>query len=148
MLFYFILVKDYIYPISQMYKLRFRETEKFICGLTVCKQQTCHKHRSSPRNPRACPVLVSRRLYYRSDWGGYTARPSGPATSISPLKFDHSKIRQRSRSSNPALMITPRVSNYNREGRSREPLFLNTKLTLIPFDTVSVQIVGKHWLRS
>lgn len=40
-------------------------------------------------------------------------------------------------------MTTPRVSNYNREGRSQEPLFLKTKLTLIPLDTLYVQIVGK-----
>lgn len=131
-------------PFPRCRKLRFRETEKFVCGLTVCKQQTCSKRRSSPgRKPRAHLVLVPRHLYDRREWGWYTARPSGPAASISPLKLDHSKIRHRSRSSNPALMITPRVSNYNREGRSREPLFLNTKLTLIPSDTVSVQIVGK-----
>lgn len=40
-------------------------------------------------------------------------------------------------------MTTPRVSNYNRERRSQEPLFLKTKLTLIPLDTLHVQIVGK-----
>lgn len=41
------------------------------------------------------------------------------------------------------MMTAPRVSNYNREGRSQKPLFLKTKLTLIPLDTVYVQIGGK-----
>lgn len=43
----------------------------------------------------------------------------------------------------PTLMTAPRVSNYNKEGRSQDSLFLKTKLTLIPFDTVYVHIAGK-----
>lgn len=119
MLSYVIPVKNHYQPISQIQKLRYGRTKELVCGLKCVSSKPVpnpghHWVTPGPAFPR-CHFTLLRD----------TIQSSCLATGVSPLKPDHSRIRQRSRSSSPALMTTPRVSNYNKEGRSQDSLTIS-----------------------
>lgn len=115
--FHLILVQDYFHPILQMEKLRFLRAEKSACGLKCVQTANVLHTQAIVQQPGGlpCPSAMSSMLH---EWG--TPIPPNPAAqppASPPLISDHSGIKQRSRSPSPALMKTPRVSNYNKEER-------------------------------
>lgn len=114
-------VKGSYQPISQMWKLR----QKRAKASPLWSQYTNNKHVTSPHHFQRCQglpcpfaVIYTVPLMER--------HPLYASTSTLPLKLDQSAwFRLRSRPSSPALMAAPRVSNYNKEGRSQGSLAIS-----------------------
>lgn len=114
-------VKGPHHPISQMWKLRRRRAK----ASPLWSQYTNSKHVTSPHHFQRCQGLP----------GPFAVTYTGPlmdrhplyaSTSTLPLKLDQSAwFRLRSRPFSPALMAAPRVSNYNKEGRSQDSLAIS-----------------------
>lgn len=128
------------HPVSQMWKLRQRRAK----ASPLWSQCTNNKHVTSPHHFQRCqglpgPFAVT-----------YTVplmerHPLYASTSTLPLKLDQSAwFRLRSRPFSPALMAAPRVSNYNKEGRSQDSLAISQdQISFNSFNTGYVQIAGE-----